>query len=106
MVKVAEDEAVEEGEVATQPQPNTHQPTLGGRPLGMPTCPPSAHVNVTGNLESQVSYVWNPLHALGGTTSNQKLKIEGPTNSIRRKIVTTDFCTVFCITNKNRKYRT
>ena len=71
--------AEEEG-VGVKTPPNTQPQTQDGRPQGMLTHLLLVHVSAIGNLENQVLYVLNQLHAHGNNTSHQELKIEGLTS--------------------------
>ena len=94
---------VEEVGVAAKAPHATQRTILDGKLQDMLTYPRLARARDIGNLENQVLYAWSRLHARGKITFNQKLKIEGSTNS-RIKTVTADLYTVFCIAKVNRKY--
>ena len=81
----------------------TQQRTLGGKLLEIRIYPLMGLASVTGNLGKAVLYVWNQLPALGGSSLNPNLIIDGLTSSAIKKV--TERFTACYTTVQNQKYR-
>ena len=75
---------------------NTLRKTPGTHHHATPTYPHLEHASAIGNLESQVSCVWNHRHVLGKSSllQSHKIKVEGLTSSAQKKM--TSCCTNYC----------